>query len=363
MNKRKNAVVVLATQPSNMGDLLINKSLTDNLSKYVNLYIDDKGVPTEFSKYLFTNDIKTIDEFGFSFKSLSALKLLFFNKIQFDYLFFSPGPSGGILTLKGAIKSVIVMFLLTLFRIKGIRIFQIGIDMRCYSIFDSMMYKLKTSFLGIGYFIRSKNNLIEIRKKGVKHVEYIPDLAFMHRRKLDVDAEKDSIGISFRDFVNVKDNERLVNRIDEVVKYYLQKEKKIVFFYQVEIDKKFTSQLFEKYRGLDNVEFRETILWYNDIPEYNKFDLVFSNRLHVLLLGFDYNAIPIALLNSNRKLSKIYNIFNDIEMNNFILDLDRNIDERLKFVDENKVGLIKVQKATYQKQYDLSNSIFKQILN
>jgi len=362
MIKKKNAVVILATQPSNMGDLLINKSLTDNLSDYANVYIDDLNVPKTFSKYLFTKNVKSLSDFGFSFKNTSGIKFLGFNKIKFDYAFFSPGPSGGVLGLKGGMRALIILILLTVLRLKGVRLIQLGIDMRHYSYLDELLYKIKTKILGVRYFVRSKNNLKEIQKLGVKNVGHIPDMAFMHKRKLDKSVEKNSIGISFRDFENEQDNTFLVDRIDEIVKYYHPK-KKIVFFYQVERDRAFTLKLFKRYKDLNNIIFRDEIVWYNNIPEYNAFDIVFSNRLHVLLLGFDYNAIPLALLNSNRKLSKIYNIFNDLELNEFILDLSKNHTNQFEFIATNKADLIKNQKRIYKEQQALSNSIFHSILN
>ena len=197
MIKKKNAVVILATQPSNMGDLLINKSLTDNLCDYTNVYIDDLNVPKTFSKYLFTKNVNSLSDFGFSFKNASGIKFLGFNKIKFDYAFFSPGPSGGVLGLKGSVRAFIILALLAVLRLKGVMIIQLGIDMRHYSYMDELLYKIKTKILDVRYFVRSKNNLKDIQKLGVKNVGHIPDMAFMHKRRLNENIKKTALVFLF----------------------------------------------------------------------------------------------------------------------------------------------------------------------
>src|SRR5690606_19192631 len=90
------------TQYDNLGDLLINKCLVDELSKFGEVFIDSKNVPDEFiEKLLFeTKNVRLMREITrFSFKGLGFIRLPFFRS-PFTHLFKSPGPFGGTDTVK-----------------------------------------------------------------------------------------------------------------------------------------------------------------------------------------------------------------------------------------------------------------------
>ena len=128
----KKAAYIIATQYNNLGDLVINKCLIDELSKYVELYIDTNNVSTEFLQNILKNDqIKTLEEhYRFSFKNWSILKYFIFLKKRFKYVFKSPGPmvytsSGGIM---GKIKGGIIESIFKVNKSAGGKSFVIGCE-------------------------------------------------------------------------------------------------------------------------------------------------------------------------------------------------------------------------------------------
>ena len=59
-----NSYFICATQPSNLGDLIINKMLIDELCRYGNVYVDAYGIPAEFKSIILRNN-NAIDVDGY----------------------------------------------------------------------------------------------------------------------------------------------------------------------------------------------------------------------------------------------------------------------------------------------------------
>ena len=47
-----NSYFICATQPTNVGDLVINKMLIDELCRYGTVYVDACGLPSDFKNVL-----------------------------------------------------------------------------------------------------------------------------------------------------------------------------------------------------------------------------------------------------------------------------------------------------------------------
>ena len=81
-NKKVNTYFICATQPDNLGDLIINKMLIDELSIYGYVYLDAWGIPDEFKLPLLENEnVIDVSNFIFTVKRRS-LRYLFL------YIFF-----------------------------------------------------------------------------------------------------------------------------------------------------------------------------------------------------------------------------------------------------------------------------------
>lgn len=72
-----NTYFICATQYTNLGDLMINKLLIEELCKYGKVYVDASSVPSSFKKPLLENpnSIDVFNEYGITVKALSPKAL------------------------------------------------------------------------------------------------------------------------------------------------------------------------------------------------------------------------------------------------------------------------------------------------
>lgn len=77
-----NSYFICATQPTNLGDLVINKMLVDELCRYGKVFVDAYGLPEEFTKYLFENKnaVDVYDTYHLSVKKIASVGAFKVNK-------------------------------------------------------------------------------------------------------------------------------------------------------------------------------------------------------------------------------------------------------------------------------------------
>ncbi|MDX1766550.1 MAG: polysaccharide pyruvyl transferase family protein [Arenibacter troitsensis] len=335
----KKAVYIVATQYDNLGDLIINKCLIDELTRYVDLYVDSHNISDDFIKCFELNDKVNFlkKNYGFSFKDLTLLKYLLSEKIKFEYLFKSPGPVGFTKPsgINDRIRGFVFNQIFKTTRNKGCKSFVIGSEITLKNDFETKGYR-KFSKYFYHHLVRSKANVDLLKSIGIDQAEYIPDLCFLLYDKISRISNRTKVGISFRDLQDDKLNENIVQSVKIYVDYYLKKGKKVVFFYQVNRDYAYTKKLFSAYKDVVGVSFIEECLSFEDIITYSDFETVMSNRLHVLLLGFIHNSLTVPLINDNASTNKIKGIYRSIgssiepmtfltknQLENFDNDLDR----------------------------------------
>lgn len=359
--KKNDMLYIVATQYDNLGDLIINKCMVDEIAKHGTLYLDTKNVSAEFQEVLLDNaNVKPLSTItDVSLKGKGALSIPFVSKLKFDFLFKSPGPFGGIKSFGEFMRYWVFYYIFSTMKAKGCKSYFLGIDFLIQSKYDSIMQKMFSGVIG-GFFLRSKKNVAVLKEGGIKNVEYIPDFCFLMREKVKGLPEKKKVGISFRDLENVALNKNITDAVDLYVDFYLKKNYDVYFFYQVDRDYAFNKQLFEKFKHLDNVYFREKSLKYNEIDFYQDIFSALSNRLHVLLLGQIYGTIPVGLLDSNAKTSKIHNIYDTIGLSNLIFS-SLNAGDLEKIYDNREAVVTEMERVNLE-QYNLSTGIIKGLL-
>ncbi|WP_369753137.1 polysaccharide pyruvyl transferase family protein [Flavobacterium sp. WC2409] len=358
---KKKILYIIATQYDNMGDLLINKCLIDELANYGNVYLDTKKVPADFKKILLehpnTFELSAISNFSFKGKGLLLVPFIKHNK--YSHLFKSPGPFGGAKTVNDKIRYLIFYYLFFIMKRKGAESYLIGNDLIVKSKFDAWVFR-KFSFVLERMFVRSKKNVEIFKELQISNVGYVPDLCFLMNSE-DKSSEKNKVGVSFRDLENGVLHEKIVKSIKEMIVFYSNKSYQIEFFYQVERDCLYNENLYNLFKEMPNVSFRKGALTWEQRDFYKDVDAVLSNRLHVLLLAQSYNSIPMALIDDNAKTIKIKDIYESIGLEDFIYsDLSSN---QIKFIYSSKVNLKsriidvnQAQKVIFKNQLE---SIFK----
>lgn len=300
-----NFYFLCATQPYNVGDLLINKMLIDELCKYGTVYVDCYNIPDTFKCYILENN-NAIDVYkmsGFSVKNGDIISFCFFllrNNIK--YFTQSPGPLGKLS------KSYSLYFKLISCLLKSIKIKYCLIGNCCS---NSLALNEKISIRNADiYLVRSGSSLRYLSKCGIKNVHYIPDLAFLYREKaLIMDSHK-VVTFCFREIYSNYDS--FVEWLKRIIRLLHDRGYRIEFIYQVAKDKSFLIKIKNDLSDMPDISFIEDIIWYDNIQYYSGKSIIISNRLHSLLLGVIHNAVPLALCYNDARDAKIVDVYNSV---------------------------------------------------
>ncbi|MBD1431816.1 polysaccharide pyruvyl transferase family protein [Sphingobacterium sp. DN00404] len=336
---RKKAIFIVATQYDNVGDLLINKCLIYELSNYVDLYLDTRNVPDEFKEKLLestTNVFLLEDLTKYSFKGIGAI-LFFFSNVRIDYIFKSPGPFGSGGNKNVFLKNLFFGFIYSLFRLKKVRSYLIGNDIQTQHWLDRFWLRIFSGNIE-RILSRSSKNVNSLQNLGIKNVGYVPDMCFgLRTNDVRLFAERQKIGISFRDLNSSENHLNIEESIDMMVNFWLKEGYEIIFFYQVDRDREYNQRLYERYNSTEGVSFRDGCLLWNDIDVYQNFAMLLSNRLHVILLGLVFGAIPLGVLDDNLKTKKIHEIFETIGLDSLLFQ--RVMLANLEFIQNNMYNI------------------------
>ncbi|WP_158976820.1 polysaccharide pyruvyl transferase family protein [Cellulophaga sp. L1A9] len=312
----KKAAFIIATQYDNLGDLIINKCLIDELTKHVELYIDTKNVSKEFINDIEKNKkIKSLKkEYKFSFKDPSFFKFIFKYKSEFSYIFKSPGPVfyRNKTSFKSKIRGKVFQIIYNQLKSSGGKTFIIGSEITIESKNLNNTFIASTKYVE-KFLVRSKKNTEFLQSLDIKNSEYIPDMCFLLKNKSEQKiTTKNKVGISFRNLLNEKMNDQIIETTNNFVNHYLQKDLEVVFFYQVDRDYEFTKELFLKHSTKRHVSFLEQSLDLDGINLYSEFKAVLSNRLHVLLLGYINSSLTFPLIDNNISTNKIKGVYESV---------------------------------------------------
>lgn len=349
-----NIYFLCATQHSNLGDLVINRMLVKELSIYGTVFIDSYGVPDNFKKYIVNNDNNIIDiyeKYGFSLKKGNFLQFLnFARKENLQYFIQSPGP---IIHIKNIAKRLYFKLLHWSLIKNNITFLRIG---NCVS---ALLSKgLLPEDYGVKqYYIRSKESVSKMQQMGAANVNYIPDLAYL----LDIkESSKDKIvAINFRS-VDIE-MDTFVIQIREICQYLASTGYKVIFYYQVLRDYAFMKNLYDEVK-CPNVEFVEDPIWFDTIDFYKDKVIVISNRLHSLLLGMSYGAIPYALVENNALVAKIRDVFISSFDGKDVLFVSNKITlEKLNQLVDNSQSYRNIAYNIFKNNQELCRSTFEKI--
>lgn len=306
-----NSYFICATQTSNLGDLVINKMLIDELCKYGKVFLDTNNISEDFKRPLLENpnvqDVKTL---GFSIKKPSLKGLFMFlhliKKYNIKVITRSPGP----LTDTSFIIRLGFSMINLISRTCGANVIYIG---NCCSEAISSDSPLKNTYMN-QIFVRSKASKDYAKKFFNIPVEYIPDMAYLMPTPKFEYTKINKVAIDFR--ITKGDKDIIFKDINKIVDDFLNIGYSVELYYQVKGDKPFVEELYSLLKN-KGVTMRENILWYNDLDYYKDITFIVSNRLHSLLFGAVYGAIPIARITNDSRLSKIKDVFESSLSNEF----------------------------------------------
>lgn len=308
------------TQYENLGDLVINKMLIEEISRYSEVYLDRGSYSNAFIDELKSVDCKDVyTTYGLSLHTPSCIykTLRFIKREGIKCFFVSPGPKS-----IGSLFSIRILVLLFIYfwcRLNGIKAYYVGVDLRTTTK-SNRIYNSLLSICLEKIYLRDNIILKEFKKP---NIEYIPDLSLLYNNKVKSFLKEKLILMSFRKFEGIEHNQKFEHYLDSVVKYYIDKNYRIKFFYQVERDKKYNEYLYSKYIDNKNISMCDSLIWYKDMDLlYSSSSVVVSNRMHVLLFGLIYKSNIIAMLGNQPSTKKITYVFKSIGIDHTIYDIN-----------------------------------------
>lgn len=301
-----NFYFLCATQYSNLGDLVINKMLVEELCLHGKVFIDALHAPEKFKSILLEhpNAIDVTGQYGVSLKKNNLLQVCrLIKKNDIKLYTESPGPLGG------APSHISLLFRIIHFFVKryGAHVVKIG---NCCSL--AQQKKQKISLNGVEHFyVRSEESVNYLNSQFDNIASYIPDLACLLRYRVKLPyTKKRKVAINLR--CEPKEKDARLKECQTLIKLFANKGFQIIIYCQVKSDKEFAEQLYKNSSYIDNVSLEENQLCYGNLDFYSDISYVISNRLHSLLFGCMYNCIPIAYGIRNYKCTKIKHVFSNI---------------------------------------------------
>lgn len=318
------------TNKDNLGDLLITKYQIEEYAKHGDVFVDCHGMPSDFRRVIFDTQSPSVKDFereyGICYRSIKVFKVIStLNRQGFTHFCDAPGPRVPFRRpLYRMFSKFLVKVIPPLFLSKRIKRFSLGTDLYYHN--KGVTARLtKWSFSKIDVLgIRSMANL-EALQKVYHNVVYVPDMAFLYPKFTSslFESKRNRIALSFR---KVENYHLLVKAMQSICMVAEKQGTEVDVLYQVEVDKTFCKQLCQDMKS-QNIHFIEKPIDFYSIETYQRYDIVCSNRLHVLLMAAMNGAIPYGLISHDRKENKIKDIFSSvftIQLLSYIEEFDEN---------------------------------------
>lgn len=360
---------------NNTGEVLIYRTLLENLRDYGHVIIDDSHkIQPLFLKRIGIQD----KERRSSYTNLSFTKFIIASSIKNVFtrhkMYFVTGVGDhAVIGFKGAVKNFISFIFIMIIRLCGVKTLRIGMSIR----FEGKLARLSERLLAAAipnYFVRDSISLDNCHKAGV-NVRVAPDLSWGYKVKGNDHSNVDSnlVILSFRDYVTRQAIEpyrsELYNCIGSLLNHILKdKTKNVLLTYQCDHDKYVQEEILKRFRHLGNIHIANELITLENANEYyGRASVVLSNRLHVLLLAYKYGALTIGLTDLKAHV-KIRGIFDDAHLESHLIDIHQPIedicnhyDSLTSRIEDNWQDIHTVETHNYQLLKEVFESVFQNV--
>lgn len=317
------------TQHQNLGDAIISRELLRTLSSKGTVYVFSGGMPASFlaciqaEKYnIYSSYLRFVA--CLIIKSISGL----ITRRASSYFILNPGGFGNNknLGVKDKLRQTFLVLNYAVLAVLGVRIMRLGASFGTFT--DDRLYfeKLKNVFM-YRNTVRDPISLSYAHKNGLKNMSYFPDLALaMPYDTYVTNGIKTGTTPYFVFSLRSEDNnynECQIQVIKEITQH--NPEIDLVFSAQVEFDIEFNKELaqfFNQY-GLKS-RFVDCPSEEELFSLYRGAQLVFSNRLHVLLFALRQGVVSIPLV-TEEKNKKIIGIYQDLQLGDLVQYVDSSL--------------------------------------
>ena len=315
------------TQFENLGDLLINKILLQELRNFGKLRINLEAVPSWYRDKIAASSSESIDKKDGKFENQifwEGLKNALNPNVDV-YMIQLPGHYSG--SVHGrALKKILYFWLL---KIAGVRICRLGASIGSFSDERARLERWQSKFMHY-YSVRDSLSEQYAKEVGIRNPKFFPDLAWLVTPLSTEDSlsrEREYVVLSFREPVSASEDSQdchkhfwtaLDRAVDRVANELLLR---MVVSYQVERDYAFSKEIFDRYENDYDIRLMESKI--DDVSMrdiYSDARITFSNRLHVLMMSMAYGSLPLGIIDP-RKHSKILGIFLDSQLDRLVLNM------------------------------------------
>ncbi|MBW6506881.1 MAG: polysaccharide pyruvyl transferase family protein [Rhodobacteraceae bacterium] len=317
------AFFFLKTKFDNIGDALINQQLISIAAETAPVVVDRSLAPDVFVRNLGlqTSDRVTIIRSGMLGLALQMIRLRFAGGRPI--MFLTPGGNSKEKSLKLYLVNELFTAFLALLWLCGVRFLAIGSS---YETLGARYRRLARHRLALAsrVYVRDRRSRAELASAGIVVDGILPDLAF----GLEFDTPQIAqvppvIGFSFRADEPHYSEELIALGVRQVLDRHPQSPVKFVA--QVATDLPFMHRLFEDAKaghgGAVSFVDLTTSLWAFRAQAYGDCAVLFSNRLHALLLGLAAGATPVACLHPTHDM-KIRGVFEEFGLSGSLFDLN-----------------------------------------
>ncbi len=351
------------TKYTNTGDALINRALIESLRKYGKVKCNcSEDIPKKFIDELgIKNNEKIIckNELDFVRKIKKATK----NKNVYIVSGLGHNYGGG---FKKNIRNILAGILFAIYRLCGVKIIRIGISIGPITKVLALTEKFRSLSIN-EYLVRDTQSLELCHKIGIKKAKMCPDMSWLYLKEESRKINKNNnVIINLRDWNDEKYKLTLISKCEESLRQLSKKFNgniNIKFTYQVLEDKRFCKELYEYFKKKYTSIFVDEQITLNNAKEYySDVSWNISDRMHSLLLGYKFGALPIALIDI-KKNKKIFQTFKDCGLKDLIIDTYEKKDKKIQnIIDNNEIFMKKIFKVEKEKQgeiEDILEKIFK----
>ena len=358
------------TQFENTGDVLINNALIHELRKYGKLRCNcSQQIPDEFINELEINDEEKMyckNDVSFSLKILkNAVK----EKKKGNRIYVISGLGhqyGG--NFKTNIKIIISAIIFMIFKLFGIKIIKIGSSIGPVTKGMAVAERFRSNFID-AYYVRDTKSYQLCQEIKINKAKLCPDMSWIylnhHKSQLN---DNNIVTVNLRKSILNENDEEYQKKLIETTDIALNeisksiKNMRVFFVYQVRRDEEFARTCYEYFKNKYDCYFNERqILLSNAQTIYSESVFNISSRLHSLLLGYKYGALPIAIINKEKHI-KISQTFIDCKIDDLIFDINErdihNLDSVIQNKNERFKSLIDVEKEKCNEIRNILNEIF-----
>jgi polysaccharide pyruvyl transferase WcaK-like protein len=349
-SSRPVAFMSVKTQFDNLGDVLINRELALALANRAETYIDFSRCPSSFRAAMNVEahpNIRSLVRLG----SVRLLYTVISKRLSGRpcFYFLNPGGLGGKeLTAKQSLTaSAYNIVLLALKRI-GVKNCIVGVS------YDRLMKRnrwvtaVRHAAMHV-VAVRDNLSVANLKRDGVRVDQVVPDLSFLSFSGKHIAPNRSAIAFSFR--FDKSDADAIESFVLQTAEKH--QARRLKFVAQVARDAKPMHAIAERVAAtglvVESVDGWASFDITNDA--YHDTAVVYSNRLHALLMAAYVGATPIAVVAPHAN-EKIVGLFSDLGLSRLIHYLGESIPEGVAATEPLEGGVIEVERQKVEDFFD-----------